>query len=376
MSRQPVNQRRILCVFARYAPVFATFHHAYQFFPGTVAFMPPLGLLTVASHVPEGWEVRFRDENVQEPSDEDYLWADAVLASGMHVQRERLEAIAAEAHRFGKVAVLGGPSVSACPDYYPMYDILHVGELGDATERLFQQLDRTVERPAAQIVYETRERLALDSTRLPAYDLIDLSRYFVLNIQWSSGCPFTCEFCDIPALYGRNPRYKSPARLLAELDALVEKHPLGGVYFVDDNFIGNRRAARELLGHLVEWQRGNGYQLRFATECTLDLAGEPEILALMREACFTDVFFGIESPDEQTLKAIDKPQNVRAPMLDAIRRISTTTESRSTRASSSGWTRTAKHREKGGPLHRGRQHPPRLREHALCPPEDSALGSA
>jgi hopanoid C-2 methylase len=320
MSRgRAKNRRRILCIFARYSRTFGTFHHAYQFFPDAVAFMPPQGMLTVAAYLPDEWEVRFVDENVRLATDDEYRWCDAVLASGMHVQRPHLDAIAARAHSFGKVAVLGGPSVSACPDYHPTYDILHLGELGDATDELIAHLDRSVERPPKQVLYKTDERLPLDDFPLPAYDQIDFASYFVLSIQFSSGCPYSCEFCDIPELYGKNPRLKSPDRVCRELDAILARRPLGGIYFVDDNLIGNKRAARGLLERLIEWQRENGYPLRFGAECTLNLAQDPELLSLMREAYFTDIFFGIESPDEDTLESIDKPQNVRMPILEAVR---------------------------------------------------------
>ena len=318
------SRRRVLCVFARYTKTFGTFHHAYQFFPDTVAFMPPQGILTVASYVREkrpDWEVRFVDENVRIPTDEEYRWADVVIASGMHVQRNHLAAIAERAHGAGKIAILGGPSVSACPEYYPTFDVLHVGELGDATDEILRHLDRSVARPDKQLVFTTNERLALDDFPIPAYDQIDFNHYFVVNIQWSSGCPFTCEFCDIPELYGRNPRLKSPERMLRELDAIAAREPFGAVYFVDDNFIGNKKAAKKLLPHLIEWQKKTGYRLRFGAECTLNLAQDDEILEMMREAYFTDIFFGIESPDEDTLDTIDKGQNIRIPLLDAIKKI-------------------------------------------------------
>ncbi len=318
---QPQERRKILCVNSRYTRTFGTFHHAYQFFPDTVAFMPPQGLLTIVSYLPKEWEVRFIDENVRIPTDEDYEWCDAVLASGMHVQRKHLANIADRAHQFGKIAVLGGPSVSACPEYYPTFDILHCGEMGDATDQIIAHLDRTVERPEKQVVYTTTDRLPLDDFPIPAYDQIDFSHYFVLNIQWSSGCPYTCEFCDIPELYGRNPRLKSPERICRELDAILAKNPVGAVYFVDDNLIGNKKAAKQLLPHIIEWQKKNGYRLRFGAEMTLNVAQDPALLELMREAYFTDIFFGIESPDEETLESIDKGQNLRMPILEAVKNI-------------------------------------------------------
>jgi len=318
-KHQPRNRRRILCVFPRYSQVFGTFHHAYQFFPDVKAFMPPQGLLTIAAYLPAGWDVKFVDENVREPTDDEMRWADAILVSSMHVQKRRVGAIAERAHRFGKVCALGGPSVSAAPEYYPMYDYLHCGELGDATDALIAKLDETCERPKEQAIFKTDQRVDLDDFPIPAYDKIKVAQYFTANIQWSSGCPYRCEFCDIPELYGRNPRLKSPERMIRELDALMAAGAHGAIYFVDDNFIGNKKAAKELLPHLIEWQKRHNYSIRLAAELTLNVAQDKEILELMREAYFTDVFFGIESPEEETLEAIDKQQNLRMPILEAIK---------------------------------------------------------
>ncbi|HVO17500.1 MAG TPA: radical SAM protein [Alphaproteobacteria bacterium] len=317
-SRTARNARHILCVFPRYAPSFGTFQHAFPLIPGVRAFMPPQGLLVIAAYLPKTWHVRFVDENVAPATDADLDWADAVLTSGMHVQRRFIDDLNARAHRRGRLTVLGGPSVSACPDYYPDVDILHVGELGDATDALIDRLDASVARPSRQIVLTTVERVPLDAFPAPAYDRLDIRRYFMGSIQFSSGCPFRCEFCDIPALYGRNPRLKTPAQITGELDAMVRAGGFDAVYFVDDNFIANPRAARELLPHLIRWQKANGYRLRFACEATLNMAQMPELLALMREAAFYAVFVGIETPEPHALEGIRKQQNLRLPILDAV----------------------------------------------------------
>jgi radical SAM superfamily enzyme YgiQ (UPF0313 family) len=312
------SSRRILCVNAR-VPDTNEMRRAYDLVPQIKAYMVPQGILTVAAYLPPRWEVRVVDENVRPASDEELDWADAVLATGMHVQRESLADLAARAHERGKLAVAGGPSVSACPEYHPSFDILHVGELGDATEEVIASIDRSVRRPDSQLVFKTEKRLPIEDFPIPAYDQIDFMQYYLSSIQWSSGCPFRCEFCDIPALYGRVPRFKSPERLIAELDVIVARNPVGGIYFVDDNFIGNKKAVRQLLPRLIEWQRKNGYRARFGAECTVNLAMDRELMAMMRAAHFTDIFFGIESPDEDTLHAIDKDQNIQIPLLDAVK---------------------------------------------------------
>ncbi len=313
--------RRILCVFPRYTPSFGTFEHSYRLTLNTRAFMPPQGLLVIAATLPKHWQVRFLDENMEPATDRDFEWADAVFVSGMHIQRRQIEDICRRAHRHDKVVALGGPSVSACPEYYPSFDYLHVGELGDATEELIAILAQDVSRPARQVVLATKLRRDLADFPLPAYELAYIDRYLLGTIQYSSGCPYRCEFCDIPGLYGRVPRLKQPEQMIAELDKLVARGVAGAVYFVDDNFIANRRAVSELLPHLIGWQKRNGYPLNFSCEATLNIARTPEILALMREAGFDTIFCGIETPDPDALKGIEKKQNLVMPILDSVRAI-------------------------------------------------------
>jgi radical SAM superfamily enzyme YgiQ (UPF0313 family) len=310
--------RRILCVFPAYSPSFGTFEHAYPIIGRVRGFMPPQGLLVIAAYLPRHWEIRFADENVAAAGEADYAWADAVLVSGMHIQRPQIQAIAARARRHGKASALGGPSVSAARWLYPEFDYLHVGELGDATDRLIAALEADPRPRDRQLVLETVERLPLEDFPQPAYRLIDATRYVLGSVQFSSGCPYRCEFCDIPALYGRNPRLKTPEQVVAELDALLERGNPGSIYFVDDNFIANRRAARDLLPHLIAWQRRRGYPVELSCEATLNLAQRPDILALMREAYFTTVFCGIETPEVEALAAIDKKHNATMPILEAV----------------------------------------------------------
>jgi radical SAM superfamily enzyme YgiQ (UPF0313 family) len=318
---RPANRRRVLCVYPAYARSFGTFQYAYPFFGGRVrAFMPPQGLLAVAAYLPEAWDVRFVDENSRPATEGDLAWADAVLVSGMHVQRPQIHDLIRRAHARSRPVVLGGPSVSSCPEYYPDADVVHLGELGDATDRLIEHLDRDPGHPRAQLVFETIERLPLSEFPTPAYHLISLREYFIASVQFSSGCPYACEFCDIPALYGRNPRLKSSPQVLDELDRIAAAGATT-VYFVDDNFIGNPKAALDLLRDLVAWQERHRYPLRFACEATLNIAKNARVLELMRAAGFVTVFCGIETPEPQALHAISKDQNLRMPILEAVRRI-------------------------------------------------------
>ena len=309
--------RNILCVFPHYSPSFGTFEHAYPFV-GVKAFMPPQGILVIANYMPENWHVRFVDENVHRATAADFAWADAVFVSGMHIQKPQINEINRRAHLYGTVTVLGGPSVSGCPEYYPDFDYLHVGELGDATDALVARLEKTTARPRAQMRFETVERHPLGDFPIPAYDKIDVSQYFLGSVQFSSGCPYRCEFCDIPELYGNNPRLKTPEKIVAELDAILANGGERAIYFVDDNFVGNRRAAKELLPHLIAWQKRNGFAVQLACEATLNIAKSPDLLAMMREAYFCTIFCGIETPDPVALKAMNKSHNDHMPIMEAI----------------------------------------------------------
>jgi hopanoid C-2 methylase len=313
---KPRHRRRVLLVFPRYAKSFGTFDHAFALL-GVRAFMPPQGILLIAALLPREWEVKFVDENVRAVRPDELDWADVVFLSGMHVQRARINELNQRAHGAGKLTVLGGPSVSAAPEFYPEVDLLHCGETGDSTWKLLEHLDQTVDRPPKQLEFRTGERLPLSEFPTPAYELLQPDHYLMGSIQFSSGCPFTCEFCDIPGLYGRKPRAKLPAQVVHELDRLREAG-MASVYFVDDNFIANPHAALDLLPHLVQWQKRYGRPLRLACEATLNLSMHPQILELMREAGFITVFCGTETPEPAALRAMKKTQNLRRPILESV----------------------------------------------------------
>jgi hopanoid C-2 methylase len=314
------TERRILCVFPRYTPSFGTFQHAYRLMRGVKAFMPPQGLLLIAAYMPAHWQVRIVDENIAPAIESDFAWADAVMISGMHIQAPQIRDIHRRAKAAGKVTALGGPSVSAAPEMYPEIDYLHLGELGEGTDQLIAQIDASVAPPLAQVRFENKERLPLSDFPIPAYNLIPLKSYLMCTLQFSSGCPYQCEFCDIPGLYGRQPRLKTPQQITVELDAMCSQkgHPTS-VYFVDDNFIGNRKAARDMLPYLIQWQKEHDYPMLFACEATLNIAKQTEILTLMREAQFLGMFVGIETPEAEALEAMRKQQNNAVPMLQSIK---------------------------------------------------------
>jgi radical SAM superfamily enzyme YgiQ (UPF0313 family) len=314
------NRRRVLCVFPGYTPSFGTFQHAYKLMYRVKAFMPPQGLLLIAAYMPESWPVRFIDENIKPATDADFAWADVVLVTGMHIQGEQIRNIQARAKAAGKVTVLGGPSVSASPEMYPGFDYLHVGELGDATDAIIRAIDESTAHPPQQVVAKTKDRLPLTEFPIPAYDKVPFGRYLLGTVQFSSGCPYLCEFCDIPGLYGRQPRMKTPQQIVAELDCIfAQPNPPATLYFVDDNFIGNRKAAKEMLPHLVAWQKKHSYPVMFACEATLNISKQTDILELMKEANFVGMFVGIETPEADALDAIKKGHNNAVPMMESIR---------------------------------------------------------
>jgi hopanoid C-2 methylase len=315
-SFKPKTRRRVLLVFPRYAKSFGTFDHAFALL-GVRAFMPPQGILLMAALLPREWDIKFVDENVRPVRSEEFDWADVVFLSGMHVQRVRINELNERAHQAGKLTVLGGPSVSAAPEFYPEVDVLHCGEAGDATWRLFEHLDQTVDRPPKQMEFRADERLPLSEFPSPAYQLLDAEQYLMGSVQFSSGCPFTCEFCDIPGLYGRKPRTKTPEQVVGELERL-RAAGMYSAYFVDDNFIANPNAALELLPHLVEWQKRHGHSLRLSCEATLNISMYPKILELMQQAGFITVFCGTETPEPGALKAMKKMQNLRRPILESV----------------------------------------------------------
>ena len=304
-------------MFPKYAWSFGTFNYSFPLMGTVKAFMPPQGILLIAAMLPESWEIRFIDENIQHATEDDMLWADAVFTTGMHIQREHIRDVIGRAHKAGRPAILGGPSASSAPEWYPEADIIHVGEAGDATFEIFELIDHNPGRSRQQIIFRTSRRLPMSDFPTPAYHLIDIGDYFLCTVQFSSGCPHMCEFCDIPGLYGRRPRHKTPEQVIRELDILAA----GGtpsVYFVDDNFIADPMATRELLDHLVIWQDKWDCQVRLGCEATLALAQHSDILELMHDACFTNIFCGIETPESAALRAIKKTVNIQKPILEAI----------------------------------------------------------
>ena len=291
---------------------------------GFKTVMPPLGLMTVAAMLPDNYEVRLIDLNVQDLNIRDVQWSDIVFITGMWIHRKSFLETVAFCRRHGKTIVAGGPFVQSAygmrgKDYLGSDQIDHL-VLYEAENNLPEFL-RDFSRGTAKKVYDNRERPGLALTPCPRFDLIRPLDYACMALQFSRGCPFNCEFCDIVQMFGRVPRTKSPEQFMAEVEALYMTGYRGRLFIVDDNFIANRKAVKEMLRLLGPWQRERKYPFLLFTEASIDLAGDNELLDLMVRAGFTSVFVGIESPDPETLRATNKKQNVSCDMDAAIGKI-------------------------------------------------------
>ena len=284
---------------------------------GAKVTLPPLGLITVAAMLPPAWEVRLVDTNTAPLSDADLRWADAVLVGGMLVQRAGIRTVLERARAQGRRTVVGGPAPTALPDAFPQADHVFVGEAEGRVETLVGVLTDPggfprVLRPAAE------DRPSLSATPVPRFDLLRIDDYGSMSVQYSRGCPYACEFCDVTQLFGRKPRVKSPEQVLAELSALWETGYRGSVFVVDDNFIGNRREVRKLLPRVRGWQEDHRWPYEFYTEATLNLALDPGLVAGMVESGFSTVFVGIETPSTEALREARKLQNVGLDLGEAV----------------------------------------------------------
>jgi len=306
---------KVLMVWPRFPASFWSLGEVMEIVPER-SLVPPLGLITVAALCPKRWEIRLVDLAFNELRDEDLLWADLVMVSAMEVQREELRQILARASRLSRRTMIGGPYASSEPEaLLPLADHVVVGE----PDEIFRQIAADLETGRARRLYRVTEKPDVSRTPVPRFDLLALEKYSSMSVQFSRGCPFTCDFCDIITLYGRRPRTKSPAQLIGELDALLQLGWRKEVFVVDDNFIGNHRAALALAMELERWQRGNRYPFAFFTEASIDLASRPELLDAMVKANFWRVFIGIETTSAESLKEARKFQNLRRDPLECIR---------------------------------------------------------
>lgn len=279
-----------------------------------------MGLITVAAILPQTWEFRLVDCNVRPVSEQDWAWADLVILSGMIVQKPDLLHLIQAAKQQGKLVAVGGPYVTSVPEAAQAagadFLVLDEGEI--TLPMLVEALERG---ETSGVLRANGEKPDVTTTPIPRFDLLDLSAYSDMSVQFSRGCPFQCEFCDIIVLYGRKPRTKTPQQLLAELQVLYDLGWRRSVFLVDDNFIGNKRNVKLLLRELAPWQAARGYPFRLVTEASVDLAQDQELLDLMVAANFSAVFLGIETPDTDSLTLTRKHQNTRNPLIESVQKI-------------------------------------------------------
>lgn len=311
---------RVLLLYPLFPKTFWSFEKILELVDRKV-LLPPLGLITAAAILPQEWEYKLVDHNVREVTEAEWEWADLVILSAMIVQKQDLLDQIREAKRRGKRVAVGGPYPTSIPedslDAGADYLILDEGEI---TIPLFVE---AVQQGVSQAVFRAPdgEKPDVTSTPVPRYDLLELDAYDSMSVQFSRGCPFQCEFCDIIVLYGRKPRTKSPEQLLAELDCLYKLGWRRAIFMVDDNFIGNKRNVKLLLKELKVWMAERQYPFSFNTEASVDLAQDPELMQLMMECNFNAVFLGIETPDADSLEMTKKFQNTRSSLEESVKTI-------------------------------------------------------
>jgi radical SAM superfamily enzyme YgiQ (UPF0313 family) len=279
---------------------------------------PPLGMITLASLLPREWNIKLVNRNAEDLEPEDIVWADMVMTGGMLPQQKDTLLLIALAQAEGKPVVIGGPDPTSSPEVYGHADFLVLGE----AEGIIQAFVDAWSAGERRGRYEA-EKFQVDVTKspIPRFDLLNFKHYLYVGVQFSRGCPFNCEFCDIIELYGRVPRSKTNAQMLAELQTLYDMGHRGHVDFVDDNLIGNKKALKIFLPALKVWQEERGYPFQFSTEASMNLADDAQLLGMMKAANFFAIFVGIESPDTETLVAMQKKQNTRRSLADSVHKI-------------------------------------------------------
>lgn len=308
---------KILFVNPEYPRTFWSFHYALKFISKKASF-PPLGLLTVAAMLPKEWQLRLVDLNVRPLYDDEIRWADYVFIGGMSVQKQSAREVIARCRSMHKPIVAGGPMFTAHHDAFDGVDHFVLNEAEVTLPHFLEDLQQGTPKH----LYTSHEWADVTTTPLPRWDLINLKHYSSMNIQYSRGCPYDCEFCDITVLYGRLPRTKTAEQIRAELDALYQYGWRASVFFVDDNFIGNRgKLKHEVLPAIIEWMEQHRYPFALNTEVSINLSDDEELMRLMARAGFDTVFVGIESPNEESLMECRKIPNKRRDLIASVKRI-------------------------------------------------------
>jgi radical SAM superfamily enzyme YgiQ (UPF0313 family) len=307
----------ILLVAPQFPDTFWSFRHALKFV-STKAGEPPLGLLTVAAMLPVDWTKKLVDLNVQSLKEKDLLWADYVFLSAMSIQEASAREVIKRCNALGRKVVAGGPLFTARPEEFTSVDHLVLNEAEITLSPFLEDLRAGHPRP----MYTTSEWADVTTTPVPLWSLINPKHYATMNIQYSRGCPYDCEFCDITVLYGRVPRTKTSEQVVAELECLRQTGWHGHLFFVDDNFIGNRlKLKKEILPAITEWMDRNKHPFSLGTEASINLADDDELMQMMVRAGFDTVFVGIESPNEESLIECKKIPNKNRNLIDGVKKL-------------------------------------------------------
>lgn len=308
---------KILLIYPESPKTFWSFSYALKFISKKSSF-PPLGLLTVAAMLPDSWEKKLVDMNTDRLQEEDILWADYVFISAMVIQKESARSVIDRCRKSGKPTVAGGPLFTCEPAEFD--DVVHL--LLNEGELTIPEFLADLEKGTLKHIYTAEGWADLSMTPVPAWELIDRRKYATWNIQYSRGCPFHCEFCNVTALFGHTPRTKSTEQILRELDAIYDTGWRGGVFFVDDNFIGNRRKLKEdILPAITRWMEEKRHPFGFLTEVSINLSDDEELMRLMVGAGFDSVFVGVETVDEESLKECNKLQNKNRNLVECVRKM-------------------------------------------------------
>ncbi len=306
----------ILLIYPEFPDTFWSFKHALKFVRKKSS-SPPLGLLTIAAMLPETWEKRLVDMNVESLEDKDLAWADMVMVSAMTVQRKSTLEVIERARAVNKTLVAGGPLFTAEPDSFPNVDHQILNEAEITLPPFLSDL----EQGKPKRIYQTEEYADITQTPVPMWELIDHKQYDSLSLQFTRGCPFNCDFCNVTALLGHRMRLKTTGQLIAELDKIYDLGWRRGIFIVDDNFIGNKRILKqEVLPAMIEWRQGKK-GCRFVTEASVNLSDDDELIKLMVKAGFTQVFVGIETPDDLALAECSKSQNRNRDLVSSVKKL-------------------------------------------------------
>ena len=303
----------ILLVSPRTPTTFWSFKHAVGFLSRKAAY-PPLGLLTMAAMLPRSWALKLIDLDVTPLRDADLQWADYVMLGGMIVHQKSARDIAERCRVMGKPVIGGGPLFTTSEEKFPSIGHMVLGEV----EEIMPRVVADMEAGCLEKLYQREDRPDVTTTPIPRWDLINFKDYVTMSVQFSRGCPYDCEFCDIIVMNGRRPRTKVPAQLVEELDTLHARGWRGPVFLVDDNFIGNKKKVKEMLRAVIEWRKRTPARMDFFTQASVNLADDKELLRLMPEAGFGKVFLGIETPEMASLKECKKLQNTRRDLVDSV----------------------------------------------------------